>query len=58
MSDEAKLKQVKAKLYNLKNGIEGIIPMIDSGVIPAEKVGDAVASLAAKAVEELTAVGG
>lgn len=52
--DESKAKQVKAKLYNLKNGIEGLVPLVDAGVIDGEKVADAIGTLSLKTVNELT----
>jgi len=52
MEDESKIKAAKAKLYNLKSGIEGLITLMDSGSIAPDGALDAVCTLAAKAVED------
>jgi len=46
------VKKAKAKLYNLKSAIEGLIQMVDAGVMEPGKVPDAVASMAAKMVAD------
>ena len=57
MTDERQQQKAKAKLYNLKSGIDGVIQMMDAGVIAPDKVGDAVGALTAKAIDELTPQG-
>lgn len=46
------VKKAKAKLYNLKSSIEGLIQIVDTGVIEPDKVPDAVAAMAAKMVAD------
>ena len=53
MASEQELKQIKAKLYNLKNGVEGLMPLIDAGVLLPNQVSTAVATLSAKSIDEL-----
>lgn len=53
MNDGQKVKAAKAKLYNLKSGIDGLISLVDSGVIQPEMVGSALTSLTTKTIDEL-----
>lgn len=46
-------KQVKAKLWNLRSSIEGMVPLIDAGVLQPENVADAVAAVAAKFMDDV-----
>lgn len=54
-TDDVKL--AKAKLYNLKSAIDGLIPLVDQGVLPATTVKEAVSSLAARLYDEMTKSG-
>ena len=47
-------KEAIAKLYNLKSAVDGMIPLVDSGIIAPNVIGDAVAGLAAKLCDEVT----
>lgn len=52
MADERELKVAKAKLYNLKSGIEGIIQMMETEVIePGTAMASAI-TLAEKAAAD------
>jgi len=53
MADEKIIKAAKGKLYNFKNGVEGLFPLLDSGVVTIDRLPDAVASLSAKFVEDI-----
>lgn len=55
MASEQEVKAVKGKLYNLKSGIEGLLPLIDAGILQPEQVGGALTTLTVKTVDELTA---
>jgi hypothetical protein len=55
MNDEKLIKAAKAKLYNLKSGIEGIIQFMDSGIMSPDAGIDAAASLTAKMNADWTA---
>lgn len=51
------IKVAKAKLYNLKSAIDGLIPLVDQGVLPPESVKDAVQTFAANIYDDLTKQG-
>lgn len=53
MADERAVKAAKAKLYNLRSSIDGIIPLLETGVLKPKQVGMSISALAAKAVDEL-----
>jgi hypothetical protein len=46
-------KTVRAKLYNHKSCIDGLIKMIDSGLIVPEKAGEAISKLSVDLVDEI-----
>lgn len=53
MSKEQAVKMAKAKLYNMKSGIDGLLPLLDAGILQPEMLGAAVTTLCTKAVDEL-----
>lgn len=54
MKDEKIEKTVKAKIYNLKSGMDGVLQLFDSGVLAPDAVGPAITSLCVRAVDELS----
>lgn len=49
---EAATKAAKAKMYNLRSGIEGLIQMLDAGIMSAGQAIDGAAAFTAKLVED------
>jgi hypothetical protein len=49
-------KQVKAKLYNLKSQMDGMVGMVENGILDRSQVCDAVSTMAAKFCEEVARV--
>jgi len=52
MDTERKIKAAKAKMYNLRSGIDGLIALLDAETLAPETAIDSCATLAAKAVKE------
>lgn len=52
MSIEEQKRIAKAKLYNMKSAIEGLITMVDSDVMEPEAAVMGVTTLAAKAYDD------
>lgn len=52
MTSDEKKKIAKAKLYNLKSSIEGLVTMIDSDAIDSEQAMTGVTTVAAKVYDD------
>lgn len=50
--DETEIKVAKAKLYNLKSAVEGLITMVDSSVMEPDQAMKGVVELATKMFDE------
>jgi hypothetical protein len=58
MANENEVKIAKAKLYNLKSGVEGLVQMVDGGVIEPSQAMTGVITLAEKAAAEFVTQAG
>lgn len=46
-------KAVRAKLFNLRSAIDGLIQMVDADAMPVESVPEAVAALSSNCFDQL-----
>lgn len=53
MMNDAQKRSIKAKLYNHKSGIDGIIQIVEGGVLDMKQTIDAVGTLSAKLMQDL-----
>lgn len=53
MEAREEIKQAKAKLYNLRSAIDGMVSMVEAEAMKVDQVGSAIVALSSKIVDEL-----